>query len=90
MNTKYLLLEHIHSASESCDRRLNQLFTLMTQAVMRNDAEEIDWHLMNDMSESDVLLIIVLTNIKLTIQYDELILRSAVDYVMSSKGHQLH
>ncbi|MGV2989604.1 hypothetical protein ACE1OE_18335 [Vibrio sp. E150_011] len=58
--------------------------------MMCTDEREIDWHLMNDLSESNVLLLIVLAETDLTIQYDELVLSNAVNYVIKSEDRQLH
>ncbi|MGD8233419.1 hypothetical protein [Vibrio sp. TRT 1302] len=56
---------------------------MMSQALMRTDSAEIDWHLMNDLMGDDILLIIVLTDANLTINFNELVLREAVKYVIA-------
>lgn len=90
MNTKLIFLEYIHRANTQCDSCLNQLFSLMAQAVMKVDSDDIALHLMNDVSDPDLLLLIVLTDIDLTTQYDELILTIAVTHVMNFERHPLH
>ncbi|TVU69907.1 hypothetical protein FQP87_20240 [Vibrio tasmaniensis] len=90
MNTKSIFLECIHRANTQCDSCLNQLFSLMAQAVMKVDSDDIALHLMNDVSDPDLLLLIVLTDIDLTTQYDELILAIAVTHVMNFESHLLH
>ncbi|CDT23277.1 MULTISPECIES: hypothetical protein [Vibrio] len=90
MNTKSIFLEYIHRANTHCDSCLNQLFALMTQAVMKVDSDDIAMHLMNGVSEPDLLLLIVLTDIGLTTRYDELILATAVTHVMNFESHLLH
>ncbi|ASI89635.1 hypothetical protein [Vibrio mediterranei] len=90
MNTKTILLAHIHRAKSQWNNGLSELFSMMSQAVMRVDAREIDWHLMNDLSESDVLLLIVLSDTDLTIRYDELVLSNAVNFVIKFEARQFH
>ncbi|MCW8335492.1 hypothetical protein [Vibrio paucivorans] len=83
MNTKTFLLAQIHRAKLDCDKCLDDLFDMMSQALMRTGSAEIDWHLMNDLVGDDILLIIVLTDVNLTINFNELVLREAVKYVMA-------
>ena len=61
---------------------LNELLDMMSQALMRTDSAEFDWHLMNDLVGDDILLIIALTDTDLSINFNELVLREAVKYVM--------
>lgn len=63
---------------------------MMSQAVMRTDAEEIDWHLMNDLAEVDILLLIALTDVTLTINFSECVLSEAVKYVMAFTDEVRH
>ena len=90
MNTKSIFLEYIHRANTHCDSCLNQLFALMTQAVMKVDSDDIAMHLMNDVSDPDLLLLIVLTDIDLTTQYDEIVLATAVTHVMNLENQPLN
>ena len=90
MNTKSIFLEYIHRANTHCDSCLNQLFALMTQAVMKVDSDDIAINLINDVSDPDLLLLIVLTDIDLTTQYDEIVLATAVTHVMNFENHPLH
>ncbi len=83
MNTKTFLLAQIYRAKLDCEICLDDLFDMMSQALMRTDSAEIDWHLMNDLVSDDILLIIVLTDADLSINFNELILREAVNYVMA-------
>ncbi|MCJ2378767.1 hypothetical protein LNL84_18310 [Vibrio sp. ZSDZ34] len=55
---------------------------MMSQAVMRTSPAEIDWHLMNDMVDDDILLIIVLTDTDLSVNFNEFVLRESVKHVM--------
>ena len=90
MNTKTFLLAQIHQAKLGCDKCLDDLFDMMGQALMRTDSAEIDWHLMNDLMCDDILLIVVLTDAELSINFDELVLREAVKYVMAFSRDLLH
>ncbi|MGF1775881.1 hypothetical protein [Vibrio nomapromontoriensis] len=90
MDTKAIILTLIHRAKSDCDTSLNELFGMMNQAVMRTDEEEIDWHLMNDLTKADILLLIVLTDIYLTINFDELVLNEAVNYVVMFDHNLVH
>ena len=83
MNTKTFLLAQIHRAKLDCDKCLDDLFDMMSQALMRTDSAEIDWYLMNDLVGDDILFIIVLTDANLTLNFNELVLREAVKYVMA-------
>lgn len=90
MNTKTFLLAQIHRAKLDCDKCLDDLFDMMSQAVMRTDSDEIDWHLMNDLTDDDILLIIVLTDVDLSINFTELILSEAVNYIMATSQRVTH
>ncbi len=63
---------------------------MMSEAVMKIDVEDIDWHLMNELTDADVLLLIVLTDIDLTINFNESILSQAVKYVMAFSSELQH
>ncbi|WP_225874955.1 hypothetical protein [Vibrio atypicus] len=58
--------------------------------MIRTDSAEIDWHLMNDLVVDDILLIIVLTDVDLAINFNEIVLREAVKYVMASSRELQH
>ncbi|PMO78077.1 hypothetical protein BCT01_13290 [Vibrio tasmaniensis] len=90
MNTKSVLLDYIDRANANGDNCYKQLLVLMRESVARTDAEEIDWHMINDLLEADVLLLIVLTDMDLTIQYHEYVLMHAVTFVMKFDNHILH
>lgn len=90
MNTKTLLLAQIHRAKLDCDKCLTDLLDMMSQAVMRTDPDEIDWHLMNDLTDDDILLIIVLTDVDLSINFTEHILSEAVNYIMATSQRGTH
>ncbi|MGY5614956.1 hypothetical protein [Vibrio brasiliensis] len=62
---------------------------MMSQAVMRTDAEEINWHLMNDLVDADILLIIVLTDVEFTVNFNS-VLSEAVKYVMAFNREVQH
>ncbi|WP_237333054.1 hypothetical protein, partial [Vibrio anguillarum] len=83
MNTKTFLLAQIHRAKLDSDKCLVELLYMMSQALMRTDSAEIDWHLMNDLVDDDILLIIVLTDAGLSINFNEVLLREGVKYVMA-------
>ncbi|MCG9678956.1 hypothetical protein [Vibrio sp. Isolate24] len=63
---------------------------MMSEAVMKIDVEDIDRHLMNECVDADILLLIVLTDIDLTINFSELVLSQAVKYVMAFSGELQH
>lgn len=90
MNTKTFLLAKIHRAKLDCDKCLINLLDMMSQAVARTDPDEIDWHLMNDLTDDDILLIIVLTDVDLSINFTELILSEAVNYIMATSQRVTH
>ncbi|AXB32915.1 hypothetical protein DSB67_08400 [Vibrio campbellii] len=90
MSTKTFLLAQIHRAKLDCDKCLDDLFNMMSQALMRTDSAEIDWHLMNDLVCDDILLIVVLTDADLSIKFNELVLREAMKYVMAFSCELLH
>ncbi|MEZ9016842.1 hypothetical protein AB6E79_07965 [Vibrio lentus] len=90
MNTKTLLLAQIHRAKLDCEKCLDDLFNMMSQALIRTDSGEIDWHLMNDLVVDDILLIIVLTDVDLSINFNELVLREAVKSVMAFSRELQH
>ncbi len=90
MNTKTFLLAQIHRTKLDCEKCLDCLFDLMSQALIRTDSAEIDWHLMNDLVVDDILLIIVLTDVDLAINFNEIVLREAVKYVMASSRELQH
>lgn len=57
---------------------------------MKVDFDGITLYLMNDVSAPDLLLLMVLTDIDLTTQYDEIVLATAVTHVMNFQIHLLH
>lgn len=63
---------------------------MMSEAVMKIDMEDIDWHLMNELADADILLLIVLTDIDLTINFNEFVLSQAVKYVMAFSSELQH
>lgn len=71
MNTKTILLTHIHRAKSDCSECLDELLDMKSQAVMRSDGKGIDGHFMNDLADVDILLIIALTDVTLTINFNE-------------------
>lgn len=73
-----------------CDTCLNEILEMISQAVDRTDLEEIEWHLRNDLMEQDVLLLIVLTDIELTINFSEVVLTEAVRFIMSFGSELKH
>nr|WP_249335788.1 hypothetical protein [Vibrio parahaemolyticus] len=83
MNVKTILLTHIHRAKSDREKCLDELLDLMSQAVARTDLEEFDWYLMNDLVDADILFTIVLTDVDLTINFNEYVLIEAVRFVMT-------
>ncbi|WP_133152419.1 hypothetical protein [Vibrio lentus] len=63
---------------------------LIKQAVIRSDVADIDWYVMNDMSDNDVLLLIMLNDIELSIHYNEVVLIEVVQYIFNSVTPQYH
>ena len=90
MNTKTFLLNLIHRAKLDCDKCLDDLFDMMSHALMRTDPEEMDWCLMNDLMDDDILLIIALTDADLSINFNELVLRETVKYIMAFSRELTH
>ncbi len=60
---------------------------MMLNSVQERTVEEIDQYLINDLQQTDILLLIVLTDAALTIQFNPVILTAAVRYVM--RRHQV-
>lgn len=83
MNVKTTLLTHIHRAKLDSEKCLDELLDMISQAVARTDLGEFNWYLMNDLVDADILLIIALTDIDLTINFNDCVLIEAVKYVMT-------
>jgi hypothetical protein len=90
MDTKNRLLTLTLRAARNSDKCASELFNLLAQAIRRTDAEEIEWHQVNDMLEQDSLLIIALTNVDLTINFSEVVIREAVRYVFREENIRYH
>ncbi|MFA0192676.1 hypothetical protein [Vibrio lentus] len=93
MDTKNTISYLLSQAQENGDDCLTELFVLMQQALLRKPEEDIDWYLMNDMSENDILLLITLTDIDLSVQFSDEILIAAVRCVFRCddlRVHQFH
>lgn len=58
--------------------------------MVKVDSDDITLYLMNDVSAPDLLLLMVLTDIDLTTQYDEIVLATADTHVMNFQSHPLH
>lgn len=86
MDTKNTLLALIYQAQSNYDGSLHCLFTLINQAIAKTHVDDINWYIMNDMAESDVLLLIVQNDIDLSINFNDLVLFEAVKYVCSLKS----
>ncbi|MDN3630787.1 hypothetical protein [Vibrio lentus] len=84
MNTKNTLLKLIIGALVDCDDCVRELFTLIYEAVKSCATEDIDWYLMNDMSEGDVLLFILLNDTEISVHFNEIILIEATHYLFGS------
>ncbi|CAH7185733.1 conserved hypothetical protein [Vibrio chagasii] len=81
MNTKTTLLKLIIGALADCDDSVRELFTLIYEAVKSCATEDIDWYLMNGMSEQDVLLFILLNDTELSIHFNEIVIIEAIHYL---------
>ncbi|MFM2607270.1 hypothetical protein AAFX30_06510 [Vibrio chagasii] len=90
METKNTLLTLIHQAKFDCEPCLNELYSMMTNAVLEKESWEFEWYLVNGQSEADILLLIVLTDMELSIHFHELILREEARYVMKFLVLQQH
>ncbi|PML07638.1 hypothetical protein BCT85_20160 [Vibrio lentus] len=90
MNTKNTILALVLQAQSDCGDSLQELFLLIKQAVIRSDVADIDWYVMNDMSDNDVLLLIMLNDIELSIHYNEVVLIEVVQYIFNSVTPQYH
>ncbi len=78
MDTKNNLLKLVLDAQSNC---VYELFFLIHEAVQRCEIGDIDWYLMNDMSESDVLLFILLNDVELSVHFNEITLLESVHYL---------
>ncbi|CAH6942600.1 conserved hypothetical protein [Vibrio chagasii] len=85
MDTKSILLKLVQQAQTNSDECLKELFELMRKAVIRGEMENIEWYIMNDMSDEDILLLLVTTDVDLSVNFDELVLIEAVRYVFRYK-----
>ncbi|CDT56389.1 conserved hypothetical protein [Vibrio coralliirubri] len=85
MNTKNTLLNLVIGALADCDDSVRELFTLIHEAVKSCATDDIDWYLMNDMSEGDVLLFILLNDTELFIHFNEIVLIEATHYLFGSR-----
>ncbi|WKY60671.1 hypothetical protein Q5H80_17805 [Vibrio sp. SNU_ST1] len=81
MDTKNTLLTLIQHSRSNCDASLCELLALIQDAVIQSKEDDIDWYITNDISESDVLLLIVMNDIDLSINFHELVLFKAVQYI---------
>ncbi|PTC02009.1 hypothetical protein C9980_25260 [Vibrio mediterranei] len=98
MDTKSILLFILHHANELTDHHLEGTFKLMKNAVQRISSEEIDWHLMNGLSDEDILLLLLLHDTDLSVQYRpshieemvRLIVELGNSYQLEPKTYTLH
>lgn len=90
MDTKNVLLKLIHQAQLTHDDCLREVFTLIKKAVIRSKTEDIDWYIMNDMSDNDVLLLIVLSDTELSVSFNEFIIVEAVRYIFRDIRVEYH
>ncbi|CAH7220227.1 conserved hypothetical protein [Vibrio chagasii] len=90
MDTKNTILAIVLQAQSECDSSLQELFLLIKQAVIRSEVADIDWYIMNDMSDDDVLLFIILNDIELSINYNESVLIEVVQYIFSRAVPRYH
>lgn len=85
MNTKQILLSLLSNADLATNKQLSALFTLLRTAVEKYESDEIDWHLVNGLTDSDILFLIAMTDTDLTVNFDATFLAAAVNFVI-----QLH
>lgn len=83
MNTKNLLLELIYQAIALSEECLHPLFQMMLSSIENHEHKDLDWHAVNTCCLDDVLLIAVLNDVDLAVEFNEKILREAVRFVMS-------
>ncbi|CAK2774930.1 conserved hypothetical protein [Vibrio crassostreae] len=84
MNTKNKLIARTQRARSDCDECLTELLTLVYQAILHSEVEDIDWYVMNTLPECDILLFVALADTDLSIHFDETVIVHAVRYVFSS------
>ena len=90
MDTKNAISKLVNQAQTTCDDCLTELFFLMHQALLRSEEEVIDWYIMNDMSESDILMLIALTDTDLSVQFNDEIIILAVQYVFKRTNSRMY
>ncbi|MCY9873208.1 hypothetical protein [Vibrio barjaei] len=82
MNTKLILLSRVIRAELATNQQLTALFTLLRKAVEKYESDEIDWHLVNGLTDFDILFLIVMTDTDLTVNFDATVLAAAVNFVV--------
>ncbi|MEZ8844594.1 hypothetical protein AB6E06_23445 [Vibrio splendidus] len=90
MDTKNTISNLLNQAQANGDGCLTELLLLMQQALLRKPEEDIDWYLMNDMSENDILLFVTLTDTDLSVQFNDEVLIAAVQFVFRCEGLLVH
>ena len=90
MDTKNTISNLLNQAQANCDRCLTELILLMQQALLRKPEEDIDWYLMNDMSDNDILLFVTLTDTDLSVQFNDEVLIAAVQFVFRCESLHVH
>jgi hypothetical protein len=63
------------------NQQVTVLFTLLRKAVQKYESDEIDWHLVNGLTDFDILLLIAMTDADLAVNFDAIVLEEAVSFV---------
>lgn len=85
MHTKLILISLLNTADLATNQQLSVLFNQLRKAVEKYESDEIDWHLVNGLSDLDILFLIAMTDTVLTVNFDSKTLAAAVSFV-----NQLH
>jgi hypothetical protein len=81
MYTKLLLLSLVNTAELVTNQQLPPLFTLLRKAIKKYESDEIDWHLVNGLSDLDILFLIAMVDTDLSVNFDTTVLEEAVRFV---------
>lgn len=81
METKNTLQKLVLDAQSNSDECVSELFYLIHQALVRSEGEVINRYIMNGISENDVLLLVVLTDLDLSVNFQNEVLILAVQYI---------
>lgn len=81
MNTKLILLSLVSTAELATNQLPSSLFILLRQAVEKYESDEIDWHLINGLTDLDILFLIAMTDTELSVNFDTVVVEAVVNFV---------